>query len=118
MNEPQLRGVSNAVDNEKKLEKVADEAPPSQPLDVKEVPTANQVTCDSNPCNGFFSYSPPNTDNENASATFQYTFDRYKYGYGGEKVPDGKQNEIFMPRNVGEACAIEWKEARKNWTER
>ena len=77
------------------------------------------VECDSTPCNGFFAYSPPNTDTANASATFKHAFDRYKYGYGGEKTPDREQKEIFMPTKTDpRGCVDEWKSSRASWVER
>jgi hypothetical protein len=117
VNEPQLRGVSNAVDNEKNVEKVADEAPPSQPLDVKEVPTANQVTCDSNPCNGLFSYSPPNTDTTNALEVMTKAIASYNYGNERNSATENKM--IFMPTKTDpHSCMEEWKSSRPNWVDR
>ena len=125
MDGPQLRGVSNGCVEDDDCKEHADGSinepevnEVAQPQVTTPPAKVEAITCDSTPCNGFFSYSPPNTDKENASATFQYAFERYKYGHGGEKQPDGTQKEIFMPKNVGMACTNEWKEARGNWTNR
>ena len=77
------------------------------------------VTCDSTPCNGHFSYSPPNTDKANASITFKHAFDRYKYGSEGKKIPYGEQDEIFMPTKTDpRECVDEWKSSRPSWVDK
>lgn len=83
------------------------------------------ISCDSTPCQGFFAYSNPNTDVQNASKEFHHAYETYKYGFMGDKVADGKQEEIFIPTtatkdiNNVEECVREWREASKNmWTNR
>lgn len=83
--------------------------------------TRKEVTCDSDPCDGFFAYAPPNKNKTSAAEIFKKEV--AVYGYGGDGVNNETSNiMIFIPNETSatsvEGCVEEWKEGREKWTDR
>jgi len=76
-----------------------------------------RISCDSNPCNGFFAYDGPNMDSKAAMDVLQKAV--AEYNYGPERNNETHNTMIFMPTETNHpSCVVEWKESRTKWVDR